>query len=64
MTAPNGQTTLVPIVTSGFHAGGLQLPPGAIYATDHSALLSHVTGASSGPNGLLPMQQRTDRLTV
>ena len=63
MTSPNGQTTLVPIVTNGFHAAGLQMQPGAIYA-DPSALLSHITTASSTPNGLLPPHQRTDRLAV
>jgi hypothetical protein len=62
MTSPNGQTTLVPIVTTnGYHTAGLQIPPGAIYATDPSSLMPHVTTTASAA---LPQHQRTDRLQV
>jgi len=72
-----GQTTLLPILTNGFHphhAHQLQQNlhmQQAIYATtsDPATTLLQVSAVSPGAaaasaNGLLPPQQRTDRLQV
>lgn len=67
VTSANGQPTLVPLMTNGFHPSGLTLQPQptAIYATDHTGLIQHVQAPNlaAAQNAMLP-HQRTDRLTV
>lgn len=73
----NGQSALFPLLTNGYHPAHhqhhlnqhLQLQQAAFLA-DHNALL-HPTTATMSPgaaaasaNGLIPPQQRTDRLQV
>jgi len=66
VTSANGQQTLVPLMTNGFHPSGLSLQShaNAIYATDPTTLIQHVQAPNlASQNTILP-HQRTDRLTV
>jgi len=65
VTSANGQQTLVPLMTNGFHPSGLSLQShaNAIYATDPTTLIQHVQAPNlASQNTILP-HQRTDRLT-
>ena len=78
----NGQATLLPMITNGFHSPHhsqnihIQQTASAIFDPSTSTLLHQVGGSNVSPGigqqtgnptnnpGLLPLQQRTDRLQV